>query len=51
MDLESLSVKLRNNKFTTGSEAKEIFHFSENIRKSLNEKQYLISRLYTTISA
>jgi hypothetical protein len=51
IDFESLFIKLKNNKFTTGSEIRKILHLNENIRKLLNEKQYLISRLYTAISA
>jgi hypothetical protein len=51
IDLESLSIKLRNNKFTTGFEVKEVLHPSENIGKSLNEKQHLMLRLYAAISA
>jgi hypothetical protein len=51
IDFESLPIKLRNNKFITGSEARRVFHLSENIGKPLNEKQYLIFRLYAAISA
>jgi hypothetical protein len=51
IDFEFFSVKLKNNRFTTGSEIREIFYFSEDIGKSLSEKQYLISRLYEAMSA
>jgi hypothetical protein len=51
IDLESLSVKLKNNRFTIESEIKEMLHFSENIGKSLNKKQYLVLRLYAVIFA
>jgi hypothetical protein len=51
IDFESLSIKLKNNKFIIGSEIKEIFYFSENIGKPLNKKYYLIFRLYTAIVA
>jgi hypothetical protein len=50
IDLESLSVKLKNNRFTIRSEVKEVLHLSENIGKSLNKEQYLIFRLYAAIS-
>jgi hypothetical protein len=50
IDLESLSVKLKNNKITTRSEIKKMLYPSEDIGKSLNKEQYLIFRLYTAIS-
>jgi hypothetical protein len=51
IDFESLPVKLKNNKFTIGSEIRGVFHPSENTGKSLNKEQHLISRLYAAISA
>jgi hypothetical protein len=51
IDLESLPIKLKNNRFTIGSKAKEIFHSSENIGKPSNKEQHLIFRLYAAISA
>jgi hypothetical protein len=51
IDLESLSIKLRNNKFTIESKIRRILHLNENIGKPLNKKQYLIFRLYAAISA
>jgi hypothetical protein len=38
IDLEFLSVKLRDNRFITESEVRKILYFSENIGKPLNEK-------------
>jgi hypothetical protein len=49
IDLESFSIKLKDNRFTTGSEIRRVFHPNENIEKSLNEEQHLMPRLYTTI--
>jgi hypothetical protein len=38
IDFESLFIKLRDNRFNIGSEIREIFYFSENTGKPLNEK-------------
>jgi hypothetical protein len=38
IDFEFLPVKLRNNRFIIRSEARKVFHLSEDIGKSLNEK-------------
>jgi hypothetical protein len=38
IDLESLSIKLTNNRFIIGSEIRKIFYLSENTEKPLNEK-------------
>jgi hypothetical protein len=38
IDFESLSIKLRNNRFITGFEIRGMLYFSENIEKPLNEK-------------
>jgi hypothetical protein len=51
IDLESLPVKLKNNKFTIGFKIRKIFHPSENTGKPLSEEQHLISRLYAAMSA
>jgi hypothetical protein len=51
IDFESLSVKLRDNRFITRSEIRRMLYSSENTGKLSNEKQYLVSRLYTAISA
>jgi hypothetical protein len=51
IDLESLSVKLKNNRFTIGFEIKKMFHPNENTGKPLNKEQYSIFRLYAAISA
>jgi hypothetical protein len=50
IDLESLPIKLKDNRFTTKSEIREVLHFSEDTGKSLNKEQYLMSRLYAAIS-
>jgi hypothetical protein len=38
IDLESLPIKLRNNRFITRSKVRKVFHPNEDIGKSLNEK-------------
>jgi hypothetical protein len=38
IDFESLSIKLRNNKFIIGFEIRKVFYSNENIGKSLNKK-------------
>jgi hypothetical protein len=38
IDLEFLSIKLRDNRFIIESEIKEMLHFNENTGKSLNKK-------------
>jgi hypothetical protein len=51
IDFESFSIKLRNNRFIIGSEVRGVFHPNENIGKSSNKEQYLVSRLYAAIFA
>jgi hypothetical protein len=51
IDFESFSIKLRNSRFTIGSEIRGMFYISENTGKSLSREQHLIFLLYAAIFA